>query len=247
MRQEEFELEPVWPALTRCLLGETARAYRRTLLVPMTIARERTFRQIVGALRQSGHDVRHFTLLAAANTIRDRLRARGEAPDKWGELSLEGLQVERCLQALASPLFGVHLHTDVPLVGLNARTECIPLPDDRRTFELNEDDWFLDQIDPSGSAMCGKVVASCRSTKARISSMLSRPDTPTISTSPSYCPTNRATWGATPLHVGHHGAQNHTATSRPAYSAPRNVPPASSGALNRSSSGISAGSSSRSS
>jgi hypothetical protein len=112
LRQEEFELEPVWPALTRCLLGETARAYRRTLLVPMTIARERTFRQIVGALRQSGHDVRHFTLLAAANTIRDRLRARGEAPDKWGELSWEGLQVERCLQALASPLFGVHLHTD---------------------------------------------------------------------------------------------------------------------------------------
>jgi len=111
LRQEEFELEPVWPALTRCLLEEAAAAYQRTLLVPMTIARPEVFAQIVGSLQGKGHDVRHFTLLADAVTIRQRLRERGEGPDKWGELSWEGLQVERCLASLADPLFAAHVHT----------------------------------------------------------------------------------------------------------------------------------------
>lgn len=111
LREEEFELEPTWPVLTRCLLEEAAHAYQRPLLVPMTIARPQVFDQIIGALRRSGHDVRHFTLLADAATIRDRLRARGEGQDKWGELSWEGLQVERCLKSLADPLFAVHLQT----------------------------------------------------------------------------------------------------------------------------------------
>lgn len=101
LRQEEFELEPVWPVLTRCLLEETAHAYRSTVLVPMTIARPEVFDLIVGSLRRTGHDVRHFTLLADAQTIRTRLRARGEGPDRWGELSWEGEQVERCLETLA--------------------------------------------------------------------------------------------------------------------------------------------------
>ncbi len=111
LRTEEFELEPVWPTLTRCLLEESAHTYGRTLLVPMTIARPPVFAQIVGVLRERGHNVQHFTLLADAATIRDRLRARGEGPDKWGELSWEGLQVERCLAALSEPLFGTHLKT----------------------------------------------------------------------------------------------------------------------------------------
>ncbi|MFJ9949470.1 AAA family ATPase [Kitasatospora sp. NPDC091207] len=111
LRTEEFELEPVWPALTRCLIDESSRAYNRTLLVPMTIARTAVLAQIVGPLRKQGHDVQHFTLLADAATIRDRLRARGEGPDEWGELSWEGLQVERCIAALSEPVFATHLET----------------------------------------------------------------------------------------------------------------------------------------
>ncbi|MEY9938569.1 broad-specificity NMP kinase [Streptacidiphilus sp. MAP5-52] len=111
LREEEFELEPTWPALTRCLIDQAADAYKRTVLVPMTIARPQVFTQIVGALRKDGHDVRHFALLADADTIRDRLRARGEGPDKWGQLSWEGLQVERCLTSLADPAFATHVQT----------------------------------------------------------------------------------------------------------------------------------------
>lgn len=115
LRQEEFELEPVWPSLTRCLLQEADRTYQRILLVPMTIVRPQVFAQIVGALRQGGHDVHHFALLADAPTIRNRLRERGEGPDKWGKLSWEGVQVERCLEALTDSLFDIHVQTaDVP-------------------------------------------------------------------------------------------------------------------------------------
>ncbi|MFF1784969.1 AAA family ATPase [Kitasatospora sp. NPDC058243] len=112
LRTEEFELEPVWPPLTHCMLDHAARAYGRPIIVPMTIARRKVFDRIVQPLRDAGHDVRHFTLLATAATIRERLRERGEGPDKWGPLSWEGNQVERCLEALGQPGFADHIDTE---------------------------------------------------------------------------------------------------------------------------------------
>jgi len=37
---------------------------------------------------------------------------RGEQPDRWGELSWEGLQIERCLQSLRRPRFARHICTE---------------------------------------------------------------------------------------------------------------------------------------
>jgi len=112
LHTEEFELEPVWPSVTRCVIEAVHRTYGRTVLVPMTIARPPVFAELVGALRAGRHDVHHFTLLATAPTIRDRLRRRGEGPDRWGELSWEGLQVERCLESLAQLNFATHIDTE---------------------------------------------------------------------------------------------------------------------------------------
>ncbi|MDX5565755.1 AAA family ATPase [Streptomyces sp. ID05-04B] len=115
LREEEFELEPAWAPLTRVLVEQCARTYGRPLVVPMTIVRMPVFERIVGALRRDGTDVRHFTLLADASTIRARLRRRmaerRESADAWGELSWEGRQLDRCLDALAGPAFGTHLWT----------------------------------------------------------------------------------------------------------------------------------------
>ena len=101
LREEEFELEPLWVPMTRLLVERCARTYGRPVLVPMTVSRLPVFEQLIGALRRTGLDVRHFTLLADPETIRDRLRRRmaerHELPDKWGELSWEGLQLSRCL------------------------------------------------------------------------------------------------------------------------------------------------------
>ncbi|MFD8718521.1 AAA family ATPase [Streptomyces sp. NPDC059629] len=113
LRQEEFELEPAWAPLTRTLVEQYARAYRRPLVVPMTISRPQVFDDVIGALRRAGTDVRHFTLLADGATIRGRLRRRmaerHEPADEWGELSWEGQQIERCLDVLSTPAFGIHL------------------------------------------------------------------------------------------------------------------------------------------
>jgi len=112
LRREEFELEPLWPSLTRMLIQEARREYARTILVPMTIARRPVFDQIIGPLRAEGPPIAHFTLLASPATIRARLRRRGERPDRWGELSWEGLQVERCLESLTQPEFATHIDTE---------------------------------------------------------------------------------------------------------------------------------------
>ncbi|MEV6818512.1 AAA family ATPase [Nocardiopsis dassonvillei] len=115
LRQEEFEIEPLWPSMTRLLIDLVWRTYGRTLLVPMTMVRPEVFDLIVGNLRGSGHPIQHFALLADPPTIRARLkgrmRRRGEQPDRWGELSWEGLQIERCLESLHHPRFAHHVHT----------------------------------------------------------------------------------------------------------------------------------------
>ncbi|MFJ7260424.1 AAA family ATPase [Streptomyces globosus] len=115
LREEEFELEPLWVPLTRLLVGRCARTYGRPVVVPMTVSRPPVFERLVGALHGEGVDVRHFTLVADASTIRGRLRRRmaerGEEADEWGELSWEGRQLDRCLATLSGPRFGTHIWT----------------------------------------------------------------------------------------------------------------------------------------
>lgn len=112
LRTEEFELEPISQALTRTLIEQAHWTYGRDLLIPMTIARPRVFDQVVQPIRDLGIAVTHVTLLAQPETIRKRLRQRGEGPDHWGELSWEGLQVERCVASLALPVFATHIDTE---------------------------------------------------------------------------------------------------------------------------------------
>lgn|SRR5699024_664395 len=116
LHEDEFELEPLWPPMSRLLIDLARRTYDRTLLVPMTIARPEVFDLIVGGLRDNGHRVRNFTLLATPTTVRrrlkERMRDRGEQPDRWGELSWEGLQIKRCLQSLRRPRFARHICTE---------------------------------------------------------------------------------------------------------------------------------------
>lgn len=116
LRREEFELEPVWRALTRRMVADMAGLYARPLVVAMTIARRAVFEQIIDGLRSDGYCVKHFTLMASAATIRSRIQTRmqqrGERPDSWGELSWEGLQVNRCLAELDHPNFAVHVDTE---------------------------------------------------------------------------------------------------------------------------------------
>ena len=101
---------PVWREMTLALLKSAAsEAKGKLLVVPMTLAEPGHFREIFGGLRAAGVPVRHFTLVASAETLRRRLRKRLDWPKskRWA-LS----RAEETAGALRDALFAEHVATD---------------------------------------------------------------------------------------------------------------------------------------
>ncbi|WNM29327.1 AAA family ATPase [Streptomyces sp. Li-HN-5-11] len=91
------------------------------VIAPMTVTDSGYFAETVGRLRELGHDVRHFTLLAERETVLKRLRERGfghllkYVAGKNAGLGRETWavqQLDHCLQRLREPEFAEHLWTD---------------------------------------------------------------------------------------------------------------------------------------
>jgi hypothetical protein len=91
------------------------------VIAPMTVTDSGHFTETVGRLRELGHDVRHFTLLAERGTVLKRLRERGpghllaHVGGKNTGLSRETWavqQLDHCLERLREPEFAEHLWTD---------------------------------------------------------------------------------------------------------------------------------------
>ncbi|GAU70405.1 Jag-like protein [Streptomyces sp. NBRC 110611] len=109
-RQGVFEVLDL--ALTR---------YHGTVIAPMTVVEPVYFRETVGRLREHGHDVRHFALLADRETVLRRLRERGighlvgALAGKQTALRRESFAVSKldlCLERLRAPEFAEHIRTD---------------------------------------------------------------------------------------------------------------------------------------
>ncbi|MFI9611481.1 AAA family ATPase [Streptomyces sp. NPDC052023] len=91
------------------------------VIAPMTVTDSGHFAETVGRLRELGHDVRHFTLLAERETVLNRLRERGAGhllqyvagrnPGPRGGSWAAG-QLDHCLERLREPEFAEHLWTD---------------------------------------------------------------------------------------------------------------------------------------
>ncbi|GAA3832422.1 AAA family ATPase [Streptomyces chiangmaiensis] len=91
------------------------------VIVPMTVTEPDYFGETVGRLRELGHDIRHFTLLAQRETVLERLRERGfghllqYVAGKGAPLRRESWavqQLDHCLERLREPEFAEHLWTD---------------------------------------------------------------------------------------------------------------------------------------
>lgn len=91
------------------------------VIAPMTVTNSGYFAETVGRLRELGHDVRHFTLLAERETVLKRLRERGFGhlaqlvAGKNAGLRRESWavqQLDHCLERLSEPEFAEHLWTD---------------------------------------------------------------------------------------------------------------------------------------
>ncbi|WP_128375408.1 AAA family ATPase [Streptomyces cavernae] len=91
------------------------------VIVPMTVTDFGYFDETVGRLRDKGHDVHHFSLLARRETVLKRLRERGfghllqhvvgkDAPLRRESWAVE--QLDHCLERLRQPEFAEHLWTD---------------------------------------------------------------------------------------------------------------------------------------
>jgi hypothetical protein len=91
------------------------------VIAPMTVTDSGHFAETVGRLRELGHDVQHFTLLAERATVLKRLRERGTGHllghvlGKNAGLRHESWavqQLDNCLERLREPEFAEHLWTD---------------------------------------------------------------------------------------------------------------------------------------
>ncbi|XVS60601.1 AAA family ATPase [Actinosynnema sp. CA-299493] len=103
------------------VLDRAATGHDGVVVVPMTVVEPAYFREIVGGLRDRGHDVRHFALLAERETVVRRLRERvlghaaqvvlgKDVPLRRESFALRVL--DHCLERLREPEFAEHVWTD---------------------------------------------------------------------------------------------------------------------------------------
>lgn len=105
----DFQDLPLWRRLTTETAIGLLRQTNRPLIVPMALVNPAYFDEVVGELRRRGVEVHHFALLGSYDTIRRRIRRRWELP---GSKRWTLAQVERCVTALESPEFKVHIDTN---------------------------------------------------------------------------------------------------------------------------------------
>jgi hypothetical protein len=126
----DFQDLQAWRSGVREVLDLVARNHQAPVIVPMTLIDSRYFTQIIGGLRDDGHDVRHFALLAERATVLRRLNRRSFGQGlTWERWAVDRL--DECLDRLHEPEFAHHIPTDqqtVPQVADTiARIAALPI------------------------------------------------------------------------------------------------------------------------
>ncbi|MGW4896969.1 AAA family ATPase [Kitasatospora sp. NPDC004240] len=132
----DFQDLPAWRQGVYEVLDRALTEHSGAVIVPMTVVEPSYFRETVGRLRERGHDVRHFALLAERETVVRRLRERGfghavrlvagkDAPLRRESFALSKLDL--CLERLREEEFAQQLWTDrltVPQVADRIAASC---------------------------------------------------------------------------------------------------------------------------
>ncbi|MFI5530943.1 AAA family ATPase [Kitasatospora sp. NPDC051853] len=117
----DFQDLPAWRQGVFEVLDRALGGHDGVVIVPMTVVEPGYFAETVGRLRERGHDVRHFALLAERETVLRRLRERGfghavrlvggkDAPLRRESFAVSKLDL--CLERLGGEEFAEHLWTD---------------------------------------------------------------------------------------------------------------------------------------
>lgn len=113
--RRDYQDLPQWRAAVTAMLIDVVAAHEGSVIVPMTMVEVAYFDEIVGGLRSAGVDVRHFALVASRETLSARLKTRsgywvGKAVGRDETWAMQ--QIDRCVEALASERFAIHIETD---------------------------------------------------------------------------------------------------------------------------------------
>ncbi|GGT36227.1 AAA family ATPase [Streptomyces atratus] len=107
----DFQDLTAWRDAVREVLELASRGHPGPVIVPMTLVDPGYFAEIIGRLRDDGHTVHHFALLAERATVLRRLSERGLGRGLKRE-SFAVQKLDHCLERLAEPEFAEHLRTD---------------------------------------------------------------------------------------------------------------------------------------
>jgi len=117
----DFQDFPAWRQGVFEVLDRVLTRHEGTVIAPMTVVEPAYFQETVGRLRECGHDVRHFALLADREQVLRQLRERAfgralqlvagrDAPLRRESFAVSKL--DHCLERLSGPEFAEHVHTD---------------------------------------------------------------------------------------------------------------------------------------
>ena len=106
-QEDDWQDIPLWRSLTCEAIAGLVDEGRTPLVIPMTLVQPAYFAEIVGGLRRSGVDVRHFALVAPIETILARLGARDAEGNQWARD-----RVVDCVAQLADSRFAEHVEAD---------------------------------------------------------------------------------------------------------------------------------------
>lgn len=112
--RNDFQDLPQWRAGIVATLRDADATSDGPVIVPMTIVRDDYFDEIVGTLRADS-DLRHYTLVASAATLRRRLRSRLETVGSLvfgGDETWAVRQIDRCVTTLTDARYATHIATD---------------------------------------------------------------------------------------------------------------------------------------
>jgi hypothetical protein len=115
--RSDFQDMPAWRQGVLEVLDLVLTKHDGPVIAPMTLINSSYFDEIIGRLRDSGHDVRHFALLARKDTVLRRLSGRGLGffVSRQTALRLESFalsKLDACLERLSTPEFAEHVWTD---------------------------------------------------------------------------------------------------------------------------------------
>ncbi len=105
----DFQRIQLWRDLVVATCSGLVAEWGRPVVVPMTVLRPAYFRDIIGRLRESGQDVRHFCLTAPDEVLRARAQERSLKRQDGGDLTW--MEERWAEYDPFDPLFGEHVDT----------------------------------------------------------------------------------------------------------------------------------------